>query len=567
MIILAVNNVDWTQLVFLVLGGLGIFLYGIHIMGESLKLLAGTKLKVMIEKTTNTPLKGIFVGIVITGLLQSSSGTTALTVGLVRAGLMTLPQAVGIILGANIGTTVTSFLIGLEIKAYALPIMGIGCMLIFFMQSKKLTRVGGAMLGFGMIFYGLDLMGGALKVFVEFEAFELAMVRVSDIPVLGVIVGAVLTALVQSSTATIGILQELYTTGKMPLIGAIAIVLGSNIGTTITAIFAAIGGSVSAKRTAAAHVVFNVAGSVLFLLLIYPYFLWIRLLENTFYAGQPVAMTISFAHIFFNIFNTFVMYWFIKYLVKLSVKIIPGDDVMDTVKIGNLQDNLIKESPVLALENAKFVITGMGNIVKKMYDNSIRYAYEEDKKLLEEGRQLEELVDTIDQKVHDYLVKVSLTDLDQDLAHLQAIYIDAIRDYERIADHCQNLFDFFEHRYETKKIMSKAAIKDIEHIFGIVEETIALTLEAFEEQNKLRAEQILELEDEIDALVRKYRKRHVMRMNECIQPECDDDLFVDILSNVERIGDHCTNIAVNVLQKNYYHDVDEKTQHPAMKPL
>ncbi|MFH5881951.1 MAG: Na/Pi cotransporter family protein [Candidatus Izemoplasmataceae bacterium] len=551
-------SVDWTKTIFFVIGGLGIFLYGIDIMGDSLKLLAGNKLKVLIEKTTNTPLKGIFVGIIVTGLLQTSSGTTALTVGLVRAGLMTLPQAVGIILGANIGTTVTSFLIGLQIKNYALPIIGIGSLLIFFMKQKKGKRIGGAMLGFGMIFYGLDLMGSALKVFVEFASFEQAILRVSEIPILGVLVGALLTALVQSSTATIGILQELYTTGKVPLIGAIAIVLGSNIGTTITAILASFGGSIAAKRTATAHVLFNVVGSLLFLAIIYPYSIFIEWLQLIFLDGEPVAMTISFAHIFFNVFNTFVMFFFIKYLVLISKKIIPGEDVMEGINVNTLQDNLIGESPALALESAKQVILTMAGFVKTMYEEAVKFSFEFDKKLIEEGRQYEEIVDTIDQKVHDFLVKVSLTDLDKNLAHLQAVYVDAIRDLERIADHCQNLFDFFEYRFENKFVMSEEAYHDLEHVYEVVDETLDLTIEAFKNHDKVKAEQVLEYEDMIDTLVRKYRKRHVVRVNECTTPDCDDELFVDILSNIERIGDHCTNIVLNVLHENYYHDIEVK---------
>ena len=547
-------TVNWLQTIFFIVGGLGIFLFGINYMGESLKLLAGNKLKLLIEKTTNTPLKGIFMGILITALLQSSSGTTALTVGLVRAGLMTLPQAVGVILGANIGTTITSFLIGLKIQTYALPIMGIGSLLIFFMGSKKAKRFGGVMLGFGMIFYGLDLMGTALKVFVEFDGFTQALLMVSDIPVLGVIVGALLTAGVQSSTATIGILQELYTTGKVPLIGAVAIVLGSNIGTTITAILAAIGGCTAAKRTAAAHVMFNFVGSILFLLIIIPYASFIGWLETLFYGGEKVAMTISLAHIFFNIFNTFVMFFFIKQLVFISKKIVPGDETDIIVNVDSLQEALINESPVLALENAKRVIYSMGEITYNMYTYSMRYSFENNPKYLEMGRQLEELVDTIDQKVHDYLVQLALVDLNDKSAHDHASYIDAIRDFERIADHCQNLFDFFESRYEDKKILSVDATHDLESLYDYVLETLNLTLETFRFSDRFKAQQVLEHEDMIDVLVRKYRKRHVQRSSQQNDENVDDDLFVDILSNVERIGDHCQNIVMNVLQDHYYID-------------
>ena len=231
-------TIEWKETIFAIVGGLGIFLFGINMMGDSLKAIAGSKLKIIIEKTTNTPIKGILVGIVITGLIQSSSGTTALTVGLVRAGLMTLPQAIGIILGANIGTTVTSLLLGLPIKEYALPIMAAGSFLIFFMNTKKYKQLGGVILGFGMLFFGLDVMGGALKGLAYLPEFKAALEAVGEHPVLGLMVGAGSTAVIQSSSATIGILQELYTTGAMDLIGAVAIVFGDNIGTTVTAVFA-----------------------------------------------------------------------------------------------------------------------------------------------------------------------------------------------------------------------------------------------------------------------------------------------------------------------------------------
>lgn len=545
-------TVDWTQTIFLVIGGLGIFLYGIHHMGESLKLVAGSKLKLLIEKTTSTPLKGIFMGIIVTTLLQTSSGTTALTVGLVRAGLMTLPQAVGVIIGSNLGTTVTSFLIGLNMKALALPIMGIGALLTFFMKKKKPQRIGGVILGFGMIFYGLDLMGGALKVFAEFDGFRQALLIVSDLPVLGVIVGAILTAAVQSSTATVGILQELYTTGYVPLIGAVAIVLGSNIGTTITAILSSVGGSTAAKRTAFIHVMFNVVGSILFLILIVPYAAFISLMQDILLDGQPVAMTISLVHIFFNLFNTIVFYFLIKQMVALSKKVIKGTELDVVVNVDSLQESLIKDSPVLALENAKRVIYSMGEVTYNMYTFAMRFSFENNSKYLETGRELEEMVDTIDQKVHDYLVLLSVVDLTDKSAHDQSSYIDAIRDFERIADHCQNLFDFFEFRYENKKVLSEEAIKDLETLYDYVLETLNLTLETFKFSDKIRAQQVLEHEDMIDVLVKKYRKKHVKRSSTVKEGNIDDDLFVDILSNVERIGDHCQNIVMNILHDHYY---------------
>jgi phosphate:Na+ symporter len=551
-------SVDWVQTIFFIVGGLGIFLYGIHHMGESMKLLAGTQLKKLIEKTTSTPFKGILMGILVTTLLQTSSGTTALTVGLVRAGLMTLPQAVGIILGANIGTTTTSFLVGLNMKVLALPLIGVGSLMVFFLKSKRWIHLGGATLGFGMIFYGLDIMGGALKVFVEFSFFEQLLLTVSNVPVLGVVMGAGLTALVQSSTATIGIMQELYTTGYVPLVGAIAIIFGSNIGTTITAILAAVGGSTAAKRTAAAHVIFNVVGSVFFLLIIRPYAVFITYLETLFLGGQPVAMTLSLAHIFFNVFATVIFYFFVKQLVLLTTKIIPSAEDDLEIPMDQLQDSLITESPILALENAKRVIMSMGDITFRMVSLSIQFSFENNTKWLETGRQYEEMVDTLDKKTHDYLVKLTSSKLNPKLSNELSAYIDAIRDFERIADHAQNLFDFFEHRYEKKLTLSTEATEDLKTLYDYTLETLQLTLQAFQSRSKPKAKLVLDHEDQIDIMVKQMRKAHVHRFKN-LEAGMDDDLFVDILSNVERIGDHCQNIVQNVLYDTYYY---EKTKSP-----
>ncbi len=549
------QEIDWLASIFFIVGGLGLFLYGIHLTGESLKLLAGSKLKRVIEKTTNTPFKGIIMGIVITVILQTSSGTTALTISLVRAGLMTLPQAAGIILGANVGTTVTSFLIGLNIAAIALPMIGVGSMLSYFISNKKYSRLGGALMGFGMIFYGLEMMGDTLKTFVEFDMFEQIFITISDWPVVGVVMGAVMTFMVQSSTAVIGILQSLYETGAIPIVGAIAIILGSNIGTTITAFIAAIGGSVAAKRTAVVHIIFNTVGTVVFLILIYPYSRFILFLERIILGGEPVAMTLSFAHIFFNLLNTFIMFFFITQLVKVAKRVIPGEDMDDLANVDNLQERLIKDSPPLALESAKKVVMSMGDIVITMFKLSVKYSFENDKKALEKGRSLEEIIDTLDQKTHDYLVKLSQDDLDDNLAHQQSSYVEAIRDFERIADHCQNLFEFFEHRHENKQLLDGEAATDLATLYNTVEAALNSTYRALRDNDKDEARKVIDLEETIDHLVGENRKRYVARISDSTHSEA---LFVDILSNVERIGDHCENIANTVLYTTYFRGETEQ---------
>ncbi|RLA76217.1 MAG: hypothetical protein DRG78_19430 [Epsilonproteobacteria bacterium] len=550
-------TIEWKETIFAIVGGLGIFLFGINMMGDSLKAIAGSKLKIIIEKTTNTPIKGILVGVLITGLIQSSSGTTALTVGLVRAGLMTLPQAIGIILGANIGTTVTSLLLGLPIKDYALPIMAAGSFLIFFISSKKYKQLGGVILGFGMLFFGLDVMGGALKDLAYLPEFKAALQSVGEWPILGLFVGAASTAIIQSSSATIGILQELYTTGAIPLIGAVAIVFGDNIGTTVTAVFASIGGSVAAKRTAAAHVVFNLLGSIVFMIMLVPYTSLIQLLEDKFIdISDPnnMKMTISFAHMAFNIFNTFIMFFFIKQLVWLVTKIIRGEDNIIEIDVDSLSEDLILEAPVLALESAKMVITNMGKLTEQMFGGVVTFSFENNKKVFENGFQIEEMLDTIDKKAHDYLVKIAQTGLNEKDAQLQAEYVDTIRDFERIGDHCINLFEFFEHRYDNKMVLSPDAKKELSKLYDVVTETISLTLEAFENYDLEAAKKVMIREDIIDRLVIKNRKRHIQRINSDNSTETSDGFYVDILSNVERIGDHCNNIVINIIQENYYNE-------------
>lgn len=549
-------DIEWMEAIFTLLGGLGIFLFGLNMMGDSLKALAGSKIKVIIEKTTSRPVFGVLIGILVTGLIQSSSGTTALTVGLVRAGLMTLPQAVGIILGANIGTTVTSVLIGLKIKDYALPIIAAGSFLIFFFQGKRWKSLGGVLLGFGMLFYGLDIMSGNLKAIAKTVEFTNLINSVADTPVIGLIIGATTTAAIQSSSATIGILQTIYSEagGAFPLISAVAILFGNNIGTTITAVLAAIGGSIAAKRTALAHVLFNVFGSIFFFIFITPYTSLIAKVAELTGLEQHDALVISYAHVGFNVINTLIMFWFIKQLVWVVTFLIKGDDGIIEVDVDSLQDDLIQEAPVLALESAKIVIQNMGSVTNQMLNSVVTYSFENNNKLFQNGMQLEEILDTIDKKAHDYLVKIAQAGLTATESNLQAEYVDTIRDFERIGDHCVNLFQFFEMRYDQKIELSEEATKELTKLYDVVKQAFQLTLDAFKDQDKSIAQKVMEYEDVIDKLVIKNRKRHIMRINSNESTETQDQLYIDILSNIERIGDHCNNIAINIIQESYYND-------------
>jgi len=548
------STIGLQAMIFTIFGGLGIFLYGLHIMGESLKNLAGAKLKGLIEKTTNTPVKGILMGVVITVLIQSSSGTTALTVGLIGAGLMTLPQAVAVIIGANIGTTVTSFLIGLKIANYALPMIGIGAFATFFSTKRKTSLAGKSLMGFGMLFFGLELMGTQLKILTTLDFFESLMVTLSNHAVLGVVVGTLLTALVQSSSASIGILQQLYSTNTIPLLAAIPILFGSNIGTTITAILAAAGSSKDAKRTALAHVFFNLFGSIVFLLFLKSYTKLFEWIETT-YLEAGDKLTIAFAHMGFNIITTIIVFFFIRQLVRLVERTIPKTPSETfVVSVDQLNTALIESAPVLALENVKKVIGDMGRTILKMFDIAKQYINTNNHKHFEDITMIENITDTYDNKCHDYLVKLSGKPLGASEQHIQSICFDTIRDFERIADHCLNIAEFMNDRYENKVSSNESVLEDMNQMLGVLTEMIECAVYSFEELDKDNAARVIEIEPSIDAMEKKYRKSHLKLVNEGVISQTDLH-FVDILANLERIGDHAENIAENVLYDSL-HDIE-----------
>jgi phosphate:Na+ symporter len=550
-------DIDWQVTIFEIIGGLGIFLYGMNLMSDSLKKLAGSKLKLFLEKTTNTPLKGILVGIILTALIQSSSATSALVVGLVRAGLMTLPQAVGVIFGANIGTTFTSVIISLNIGGYVFPIMFVGAFLIFFVKNKKAQYFGKVIFGFGMLFFGLDTMGDALKQLVKLPGFAQVLQDVGDKPVLGVIVGVLTTAVIQSSSATIGILQQLYSTGGVPLIGAIAIVLGDNIGTTVTSIMASIGGTSSAKRTALVHVMFNTFGTVLFLILLKPYHRLISFLAEAIVGADYLTnkLTISLAHVGFNVVNVLILYWFVKQLVWLVTKIIPSKDEIEIDDIV-LDKLLLKSSPDLALENVKTAMMNMGNVARGMLEFTYNYAFENDDKAVELGNQCEEMLDSMDDRIHNYLVDIGANDLSEKQIIRVAKNIDTITDLERIGDHFDNLFEFFEERKEKKIIMHEKTKEELLHLFGIIRSQLEKSLRAYFEEDHVLALEVSKVEEELDSLVKEYRKNHINRINDKTCSENEAGFYVDILSNIERIGDHCNNMAINVISKDFAYHAD-----------
>ena len=542
---------DVKQIVFYLLGGLGIFLYGINLVGKALKDLSGSKLKKIIEKSTNTPIKGVLIGFIVTAIIQSSSGTTSLVVALVAANLMALSQATWVIIGANIGTAITSVLIGLNITDLALPILGIGAILAFIFSQRKIKLFGETFVGFGMLFFGLQLMGDGVKPIMETQFAIKLFTTLSDVPILGMLVGLAVTIVIQSSSASIGILQTLYGTGSTSLSAALPIMIGCCIGTTITALIASIAANKQAKRAAMFHVVYNIFGAIIFMILINPFTQLTSLVETNILMKMHAdkMMTIAFADIFYKIISALILVWFNKYFVKLTYLIIKGDERNDLIK--NLEETNIKDS-VFSLQLSFKAIEYMCGLVWEMFENTKKFSFEKDMKLYNRCLKIEDEVDEVDVKIHDYLIKVAQNNLDKSQSYELAKHMDTIRDLERISDHCMNLLECFLLRYDNNEVYSSNGKLELEDIFSKVEKMVKGSIEAFKNTNKDIAQSILLIEDEVDDAEEKYRKNHLLRMYNGICKATMANNFSDILTNLERIGDHSTNIAEKIISGDEY---------------
>ncbi|TCI39596.1 MULTISPECIES: Na/Pi cotransporter family protein [unclassified Exiguobacterium] len=534
------------EMLFMFFGGLGIFLFGIKSMGDGLQKSAGDRLRDILDKYTSNPFLGVLAGIIVTVLLQTSSGTTVITVGLVSAGFMTLRQAIGVIMGANIGTTVTAFIIGIDIGAYALPIIAVGAILLFFFKREKFQHLGQIFFGFGMLFYGLELMGDGMRPLRSSEYFIDLTQSMSDNPFLGVIVGTVFTVIVQSSSATIGILQELYAGGSIQLDAALPVLFGDNIGTTITAILASIGASVAARRAAAAHVIFNLIGTAMFLIILplfTRYILWITDL-----LAIEDKMQIAFAHGTFNVVNTFVQFWFIGTIAWLVTKLVPGEDSIVDTKAQHLDPVFIQQSPSIAVEQAKYEVIRMGDFAKLGLDEARSYMASGDKKHAEKSAHIEEALNSLNSKITDYLVKLAAVDLTEHESQQHKTLMHAINDIERIGDHVENIIELIDYKTATRITLSPDAQKELTEMYDLTRATLEKSLQTLASGDMVEARQVIEMEAKLDMLERQFRKNHVVRLN---TGECDGQagmFFVDMLSNLERIGDHAMNITEITLE-------------------
>lgn len=538
------GDVSVQEMIFPFIGGLGIFLFGIKYMGDGLQKSAGDKLREILDRFTTNPFMGVLAGIVVTVLIQTSTGTTVLTIGLVNAGFMTLRQAIGVIMGANIGTTVTAFIIGIDISAYALPIIAVGTLLLFFFKNNRINYLGQVFFGFGALFYGLELMGEGMKPLRTLDTFQELTVSMSEIPLLGVLVGTIFTVIVQSSSATIGILQSLHAEGAIELAAALPVLFGDNIGTTITAVIAAIGASVAAKRAAATHVIFNLVGATLFLILLPPFTSLISWMQEVL-ALEP-KMTIAFAHGTFNITNTIIQFPFIALLAVLVTKIVPGEDQVIDYKPKHLDPIFIAQSPSVAINQAKQETLRMGELAVQGLQETRDYVNTNSGKHSEMAYQFEHAINDLDKKITNYLVQISSTSITEADSTLHSSIVNIVRDIERIGDHFENVLELNEYKLTNKVIITENAMQDLNEMLDLTISTVSQALEAFEKMDDELANAVMAKENEIDNMEKVYRKNHILRLNKGICNGTAGIVFVDMISNLERIGDHALNVAQEV---------------------
>lgn len=538
-------SINWQEIIFHFLGGLGLFLYSIKTMGDGLQQAAGDRLRYYIDKYTSNPFLGVLVGIVVTALIQSSTGVTVITVGLVSASLLTLRQAIGIIMGANIGTTVTSFIIGFKLGEYALPLIFLGTMFLFFTKNRTANNIGRILFGVGGIFYALNLISAGMSPLKDLPQFKEYMVTLGQNPILGVVAGAVITVLIQASSATIGILQGLYAGGFLDLKGALPVLFGDNIGTTLTVIIAAAGANISAKRVAATHVTFNVLGTILCLILLGPFTSMIEYFQALLHLSPE--MTIAFSHGAFNVSNTIVQFPFIGALAYFVTKLIPGEDEVVKYEPLYLDEQLIKQAPSIALGNAKKELLHLGNYAVKAFDLSYDYIINSNEKVAEKGHKTEEAINTIDEKLTRYLISLSSEALSQKESEVLTNILDSSRDLERIGDHAEALINLNDYLQRKNVQFSNSALEELEEIYRQTSDFVKDALECVENNDLEKAQSLIERHKAINKMERVLRKTHIKRLN---NGECSTQAgvnFIDIISHYTRVSDHAMNLAEKVL--------------------
>ncbi len=548
------------DMIMMLLGGLGLFIFGMNMMSDGLKNIAGNRMKNLLEALTNNRLMGVLVGTIVTAIVQSSSAVTVMVVGFVNAGIMNLLQATGIIMGANIGTTVTAQLVAFNLTQFAPLAIASGAVMYLFGKKKRFKQVGYLILGFGILFLGMKLMSDAMKPLRDFEGFKSLLISFSHNPILGVLAGFILTAIIQSSSASIGLLQALAISGAFnipevsPLTLIIPVLMGQNIGTCVTSMLSSIGTTITAKRAALIHLFFNVLGTLWFLIILSlagnPIYNFITSISGTtLLEGNIVpdlARQIANTHTIFNVANTLVLLPFAYTLVKISEKALPGKDKEDRGSLKFLDERIL-ENPAIAVGQAIKETVRMGRLALDNIAFATKAFLEEDEELIEEVFKKEQIINELEREITKYLVALSNSNLsDMDYLRISNLF-HTINDIERIGDHGENLAELAQYRIEHRLLFSNIAIDELKEMIHRVQDIISKAIDALEHDNIQLAKTIEDQEQEIDILEQQLRDGHIKRLNNHSCHPSSGVIFLDMISNLERIADHATNIGKTVI--------------------
>jgi len=531
-----------------VLGGLGLFLFGMNMMGNGLQKAAGNRLKQMIGALTTNKYIGVVVGAIVTMLVQSSSATTVMVVGFVNAGLMSLYQAIGVIMGANIGTTITAQLVAFKLTDIAPFVIAAGVALQLASKKRKHQEIAEVLIGFGILFLGMKTMSSVLKPLSHTPAFENMIVSLSN-PFMGILVGFVITAIVQSSSATTGLLLAIASTGVLGLDAAFPILFGQNIGTCVTAMISSVGASRTARRAAMMHLLFNLAGTAIFMIFLYtlPIVDWITSLS----VGD-VQRQIANAHSLFNITNTLLLLPFSALFVKAVERIIPvKEDEFEFKIVKYLDRRIISETPEIAIGLAGKEVLRMGKIVRENLATAMEAVQEADAEKIRLVVENEKVINNLNHDITTYLIDLSRQDVsNQSQVRIQAL-MNAITDIERVGDHAENISELAQYRIDNEVSFSETAQKELKHIYDMVFMTYRTSLDAIKTVDRSLMEQVEVVEAQVDQLEKEYRKAHISRLNKGLCEPRAGIIFLELISNLERVSDHAMNIAALVDESDY----------------
>ena len=542
------------EMLFKFVGGLGMFLYGMHVMADGLQKSAGGRMKQLLGILTNHRILGVLVGALVTAVIQSSSATTVMVVGFVNAGII----SVGVIMGANIGTTITAWLVSmsewgqmLKPEFFAPLLIGVGAFIVLFVNKEKYRQVGEILVGFGVLFIGLSFMSSSITPYKDAPIFATAFRVLGKNPILGILTGAIVTAIIQSSSASVGILQTLALNGVVSWNSAIYITLGQNIGTCVTALISSAGANRTAKRAAVIHLLFNVIGAVVFGILMFAIFT----MNPVFAGGQVTSVGISIFHTVFNISNTLLLFPFAKQLVTFSGRIIrekPERLAAAEISMTSVDEEVLERphldlrilsSPSFAIQSAAEQVVHMGELAREHVEISMGSVFDVSEEKIRRSDALEKTLDVFEKDLTEYLVHLSHESLTEQQIQTVSHLLFTVSDLERIGDHCDNIAELASSLVQGHVQLSGDAVEDLKDIKDVVLKTVDLAISSRNRESIMDAKRVYMLEDDVDSMEEDMRHNHMERLSKGLCSADTGIVFLDILSNLERISDHAVNIA------------------------